>query len=48
VGILPTGIGEFIGIGDGLFDPWDHLPPDWALRVLPIDQIEEMGCDPKG
>ena len=35
-------------MGEGLFDSWNHLSADGAVRIFPVDQIEKVRSDSKG
>jgi len=45
--VLAAGIGHFALAEDGLFEAGNDLPPDWAMRVGWIDQVEKMWSDPE-
>ena len=48
VGILTAGIAHLVGIIPRLLDAWDDLPPDGAVRIGGVDEVEEVRRDGHG
>ena len=46
--IFPAWIAQIRGMGKGLLDPWNHLSPDGAVRIFPVDQVVKVRSDAKG
>jgi hypothetical protein len=42
IAIFPAGVSHFERRRNGFLDPRDYLPPDGAIRVAGIDEIEEV------
>lgn len=45
VTVFATGIGHFIGVIPSLLDARNNLPPNGAIGIGWVNQIEEMGRD---
>lgn len=48
VAVLPTGVSHLGGVGKSLLNAWNHLPADRAVRILFIDEVEEVRRDRHG
>ena len=40
--VFAAGIGHFIGGNERLLDAGNHLPANWAVGIVAVDQIEEV------
>ncbi len=45
VGIFAARVRHVVGRGPGFLDPRDDLPPDRAVGIVSLDQVEEMWRD---